>query len=92
MVVCSQLGFLGGATAVREGQFGQGSFSQPIWLDDVECSGSELYLSDCQSLGFGIHNCQHYEDAGVVCQGLFLLIQMCRSIVFYNPNAKSALV
>ncbi|CAI8036273.1 Deleted in malignant brain tumors 1 protein, partial [Geodia barretti] len=68
LVVCNQLGFVGGATAVRESQFGQGSSNQPIWLDDVQCTGSEMYLSDCESLGFGIHNCRHYEDAGVVCE------------------------
>ena len=72
--MCNQLGFVGGATAVRESQFGQGSFNQPIWLDNVQCTGSEMYLSDCDSLGFGIHNCRHYEDAGVVCEGLFEII------------------
>ena len=69
IVACHQLGFHGTATAVRGTQFGVGSSSQPIWLDDLDCTGTEEYLSDCPHRGFGIHNCQHYEDAGVVCEG-----------------------
>jgi deleted-in-malignant-brain-tumors protein 1 len=68
-VVCHQLGFYGTATAVRGTQFGFASSSQPIWLDDVGCTGSEMYLSDCTNNGFGNHDCYHYQDAGVVCQG-----------------------
>ena len=68
-VVCHQLGFFGTATAVRGTQFGVGSSSQPIWLDDLQCTGREDYLSDCPHIGWGIHNCVHYEDAGVVCEG-----------------------
>ena len=39
----------------------------PIYLDDVACAGTEGSLLECQHLGLGIHNCQHFEDAGVVC-------------------------
>ena len=75
-VVCNQLGFLGDATAVSGGQFGQGTRSQPIWLDNVGCTGQEMYLSDCYSRGFGSHNCRHYEDAGVLCEGLYVYISL----------------
>ena len=75
--MCHQLGFYGTATAVRGMQFGVGSNTQPIWLDDVECTGSEMYLSDCASGGFGNHNCQHYEDSGVVCEGVCVCACVC---------------
>ena len=39
-----------------------------IWLDDVECDGSELDLTNCPRSSFGDHNCNHGEDAGVICQ------------------------
>ena len=41
--------------------------SEPIWLDDVECLGTEPSLADCASSDFGDTNCHHYEDAGVRC-------------------------
>ena len=47
--------------------FGQGS--GPIFLDDVGCNGTELLLTNCTNLGVGLHNCAHFEDAGVVCKG-----------------------
>ena len=37
--------------------------------DNVECVGTESRLQDCPSNGVGIHNCAHFEDAGVECQG-----------------------
>ena len=47
--------------------FGQGS--DPILLDNVDCNGTELLLTNCTSFGVGVHNCVHLEDAGVVCKG-----------------------
>ena len=63
-VVCRTLGFSSGQVKI-DTEFGQGT--GPIWMDDVHCSGNETDLFDCQHDGWGVHNCDHSEDIGVVC-------------------------
>ncbi|XP_061081136.1 deleted in malignant brain tumors 1 protein-like isoform X2 [Conger conger] len=64
-VVCRELGCGTAVCAPGRARFGQGT--EGIWMDGVGCTGSESSLSQCSHRRFGIHNCGHGEDAGVVC-------------------------
>ena len=63
-VVCRQFGYTGGEAHTRAA-FGAGTGT--IWMDDVQCAGSESRLADCPFGGWGLHNCRHSEDVGVSC-------------------------
>ncbi|NXG58049.1 DMBT1 protein, partial [Hemiprocne comata] len=68
MVVCRQVGCGQAIAALTSAYFGQGSGD--ILLDNVMCSGTEVSLFHCNHTGWRIHNCAHYEDAGVVCSAM----------------------
>ena len=61
-VVCCQLGY---RRAEAVGIFGKGSGQ--IFLDNIQCKGSEPSLSFCRHSGWSAHDCTHDNDAGVVC-------------------------
>lgn len=67
-VVCREMN-CGTAIAVKyKAFFGRGQ--DQIWLDDVECVGDEKSLADCPHRGLGESDCDHNEDAGLICSGM----------------------
>ncbi|PVD22189.1 hypothetical protein C0Q70_17994 [Pomacea canaliculata] len=68
-VVCRMLGYSPtGAGGVVGGTFP--ASSGRIWLDDVNCTGKENSLVQCDKSEWDIHDCNHKEDAGVLCSSV----------------------
>ncbi|NXJ10003.1 MARCO protein, partial [Odontophorus gujanensis] len=61
-VVCRMMGY-SRATSSFTASEGTGI----IWLDNVNCRGSEHSIYECNKPDWGEHNCSHSEDAGVEC-------------------------
>ena len=38
-----------------------------IWLDDVQCHGTESFIGNCSHDGWGSHDCDHDEDVSIMC-------------------------
>ena len=65
-VVCHQLGYLRAVRAPMLSAFGAGSGLS--WYSNVECTGTEMSLTQCsKSLSSFGSACSHLQDAGVAC-------------------------
>ncbi len=68
-VICHQMGgfYREGAEVLSDGIAGTG----PIFLERVDCSGSDNYLLECGkfSISLGLHSCDHSDDAHIQCIG-----------------------
>ena len=67
-VICRQLGYPDAVAALLSAHYDEGS--GPIWLDNVQCLGTELDLFTCIHNGIGVHDCDHSKDASVECLGI----------------------
>jgi len=63
-VVCYMLGY-GHDGQVIGNRYGAGSGT--IWLDNVQCRGTETSIADCRHRSWGSHDCGHSEDVSVSC-------------------------
>ena len=66
---CGMLGYSRGIAETSgaftgEPLFGQGS--GPMWIDDLQCIGTESDINDCR-FSTDTGDCSHREDAGVIC-------------------------
>jgi len=82
-VVCYSLGFgyVGREVdidnfGVKEGQ---------IWIDDIQCNGTESNISECSHSEWGVHNCGHKEDVAVSC----MLDSSTSVVTHYTTQASS---
>ncbi|KAJ8027177.1 Deleted in malignant brain tumors 1 protein [Holothuria leucospilota] len=64
-VVCRESGYTAAQSVTTGSSFGSGEGR--IWLDEVRCTGTEASIANCLHAGYGNNNCNHMEDAGVVC-------------------------
>ena len=77
MISSQSIYYFTDAVAYSRAFYGQGTGS--IWLDNVQCTGTESRLFDCPANAVGSHNCGHSEDAGASCQ-VQCKLKMCKFI------------
>uniref|UniRef100_A0A3B1K813 SRCR domain-containing protein n=1 Tax=Astyanax mexicanus TaxID=7994 RepID=A0A3B1K813_ASTMX len=88
-VVCRELGCGESVDALSDSEFGPGSGQ--IWMNYVDCNGSESTLKNCRAPGWGVHNCDHSKDAGVICSGRYTGSWHKRKMLFLLPYKKVAM-
>ena len=64
-VLCAGIAYGGGGV-----HFGGGN--RLIYLDNVECDGTEATLLNCRGVEPGAHNCDPSENAGVFCPSKYM--------------------
>ncbi|XP_055045873.2 scavenger receptor cysteine-rich type 1 protein M130 [Misgurnus anguillicaudatus] len=80
-VVCRELG-CGTAVEAKKGAY-FGSGVGQIWKDELRCTGSETSVVNCKANPWGVTDCGHNKDAGVICREVRLVntINPCKGTV-----------
>lgn len=79
-MICKELGFGSPLQIASTAHFGSGP--GPILLDNLDCKGTEPTILNCSHSGIGVHDCTHFEDAGVACSppgktsALYILLRL----------------
>ncbi len=87
-VACRQLGYPYAVRALRGYQVPDGTGQ--IWLDNVGCNGYEESLSGCYHRGWGVHNCWHYDDAGVECSSTGITVIVIATLTEVSDKIATA--
>ncbi|XP_041369576.1 low-density lipoprotein receptor-related protein 5-like [Gigantopelta aegis] len=69
-VVCGMLGYSRTGSGAIGRSYYRPSGASRIWLDEVTCTGNEPNLSSCRHNSWGVTDCSHREDAGVLCEAV----------------------
>ncbi|XP_057184781.1 scavenger receptor cysteine-rich type 1 protein M160-like, partial [Triplophysa rosa] len=72
-VVCRQLGC--GAALSADGNEAFGAGEGVVWLNRVECRGTEIHLWDCPHVLNKHTDCSHKERVELICAGEMLLVK-----------------
>ena len=66
-VVCRMMGYIGSTDPKSGADYGKGNGT--IWLNNVQCTGSESSLFSCVHDGLRNHTCTNGNEANVSCFG-----------------------
>uniref|UniRef100_A0A674KAW2 Lysyl oxidase like 3 n=1 Tax=Terrapene triunguis TaxID=2587831 RepID=A0A674KAW2_9SAUR len=83
-VLCRHLGFVAATGWAHSAKYGKGVGR--VWLDNVNCGGSEKSIADCKSRGWGNSDCSHEEDAGVICKDERILGYVDSNVIEAEQN------
>ena len=61
-----------GGIAMTRGVSYFGTPPSPIFLDNLACDGEESSILACPRSMLGLHQCDHSQDTGVQCFGMWL--------------------
>ncbi|CAL4064347.1 unnamed protein product, partial [Meganyctiphanes norvegica] len=64
-VLCRMMGWNRSVSIFKNNTFGKGE--GPVWLDDLQCVGTERTIEECLHLPWGQNNCDHTENLGLQC-------------------------
>lgn len=62
-----------GGIAITRGVSSFGTPPNPIFINNLACTGSESSILNCSSSAVGFHQCDHSQDAGVQCFGMIIV-------------------
>ena len=73
---CHAFFLLGRGIPTRRAFFGEGR--GPVHLSRAECTSQDMDLLKCTIDKSAVNGCDHSEDAGVICRGVFIMIVYAR--------------